>query len=127
MKKFIRSISLISLISLFSCATPITNQTTEVWSGERSGESSVLTLSKINDNYYTFTEDVQSKNGELIKIAGTITFDKGDAQFRYTKPGNSLVIASREIIDDGKTYIYTIKNSDTDLSKAGSKYTYIKR
>ncbi|MFN8577499.1 MAG: hypothetical protein U0354_11630 [Candidatus Sericytochromatia bacterium] len=127
MKKFIKTIFVISSLNLLSCSTNInTPQVSEILNGDRAGESSILTLSKINDNFYNFSEEIQRKDGVLIRTGGTITLDKNEVQFRYTKPGVFFVIATQEISNDGKTYTYEIKNSDTTLSIAGQKYIYKK-
>lgn len=127
MKKIIKTLIIISSLNLFSCTTNINNnQVSEVFKGDRAGESSTLTLFKINDNFYNFSEEIQSKNGEIIRTAGTLIFDKNEAQFRYTKPGGFFVIATQEVSDNGNTFTYNIKNSDTTLSIAGQKYVYKK-
>lgn len=127
MKKLIASILLVSTLNTLSCTMPTNTQTTEVWSGERSDGTSTLNLSKINDNYYTFIEQIQPKTGAAYETAGTLTFEGKEAIFKYTKPNNAMARAKYEIADSGKTYIYTINNSDTEVAILGSKNTYKKR
>lgn len=127
MKVLIKTFTLVSLINLFSCSNPTSYKNIQEWSGDRAGETSKLILSEINSNLYDFNEEIKSKNGEIIKIAGTLTFDKGEAQLRYTKPGNSYITAKHEISDDGKTFSYKVLTSDTPLALPGNKYIYIKK
>lgn len=127
MKKLIKSVLIFSLINLTSCANPTSYKNVNEWNGDRAGEASTLTLSEINPSLYDFKEEIKSKNGETIKIAGTLTLRNNNAEFRYTKPGISFVTASNELSSDGKIYTYKILTSDTPLAIAGSKYTYTKK